>query len=99
MDTDSYTFSLTVTDATGGPTYVNGWFDWDNDGVFEPSESVFATGTFVSGTNGLSSLVGIGVVPGPGRTRDDRRAEPGGQRFGLRNRRCDLQPLPRRHDR
>ncbi len=66
VDTDTLDMPIDVTDDTGGVSYVNGWMDWDNDGVFQADESIFASGTFASATGGLTVSGGAGEVPGPG---------------------------------
>ncbi|MDO8362947.1 MAG: GEVED domain-containing protein, partial [Actinomycetota bacterium] len=66
VDVNTLDVPITVTDATGGVSYVNGWFDWSNDGTFQVAESLFAAGTFASATGGLTVVSGTGQVPGPG---------------------------------
>ena len=66
IDTGTMTVSFTIADPSGGVTAVNGWFDWDNNGVFDTSESIFASGTFVSATGGLTASGSVGAAPGPG---------------------------------
>jgi uncharacterized repeat protein (TIGR01451 family) len=44
-------------------SWFNGWFDFDNDGVFDPGESIFDPAVFVSATGGLGSN---GFVPSDG---------------------------------
>ncbi len=59
--------TTTITVDVGGPStgasYLNGWFDFDNSGTFDPGESIFAAGVYVSSTPGLSPT---GRVAGPG---------------------------------
>lgn len=66
IDTNVATVSFDVIDPTGGVTYVNGWYDWNRNGVFDASESIYSAGTFVSATGGLVAFGGIAAVPGPG---------------------------------
>ncbi|WP_334142065.1 C25 family cysteine peptidase [Rhabdothermincola sp.] len=56
------TIDLTVTGVPAGG-WVNGWFDFDNDGEFDTNESIFHPSRFVSASTGLSPL---GYVTGPG---------------------------------
>ncbi len=56
------TVDITVSNSPFG-TFVNGWFDFDNDGVFDANESIFDPSVFVSATNGLTSG---GFAPGNG---------------------------------
>ena len=66
IDTNVATVSFDVIDPTGGVTYVNGWYDWNRNGVFDTSESIYSAGSFVSATGGLVAFGGIAAVPGPG---------------------------------
>jgi uncharacterized repeat protein (TIGR01451 family) len=43
--------------------WFNGWFDFDNDGTFDPGESIFDPAVFVSATGGLGAN---GFVPADG---------------------------------
>jgi uncharacterized repeat protein (TIGR01451 family) len=56
------TVEITVGNAPFG-TFVNGWFDFDNDGVFDADESIFDPAVFVSATNGMTAG---GFAPGAG---------------------------------
>jgi uncharacterized repeat protein (TIGR01451 family) len=66
IDTNVATVTFQVIDPTGGVTYVNGWYDWNRNGVFDASESIYSAGSFVSATGGLVAFGGIAAVPGPG---------------------------------
>lgn len=66
VDVNTMILPITISDPSGGITYVNGWFDWNNDGVFQTSESLFAAGTFSSAAGGLTVVSGTGQAPGPG---------------------------------
>ncbi len=66
VDVNTMDIPITVTDADGGVSYVNGWFDWSNDGTFGAGESLFDPALFVSATGGLTVVGGAGQVPGPG---------------------------------
>lgn len=66
IETNTIDVPITVTDAGGGVAYVNGWFDWNNDGVFQINESIFDPSTFDSATGGLTVVGGVGEVPAPG---------------------------------
>lgn len=66
VDVNTMEIPITVTDTSGGISYVNGWLDWSNNGAFESGESIFTGGTFVSATGGLTVVSGTGQVPGPG---------------------------------
>ncbi|MEJ5254882.1 MAG: C25 family cysteine peptidase [Acidimicrobiales bacterium] len=57
------TIDLTLSGVSNVGAWVNGWFDFDNDGTFDPDESIFHPSRFVSATGGLTSL---GFAPGPG---------------------------------
>ena len=66
VDVNTMAIPIVVTDASGGVSFVNGWLDWNNNGTFQTAESIFAAGTFVSATGGLTVSGGAGQVPAPG---------------------------------
>ncbi|MDO8391354.1 MAG: C25 family cysteine peptidase [Actinomycetota bacterium] len=66
VNTETLQIPITISDATGGPSYVNGWFDWNNDGDFDPEESLFDPLYYVSSTGGLTVVNGVGQAPAPG---------------------------------
>ncbi len=85
VDTETLVLPIVITDSTGGSSYLNGWFDWNGDGLFQSSESIFAPGTFVSATGGITVSGGAGSVPGPGSysvTITVPDLEPGGYEIG-----------------
>jgi len=66
VDVNTLVVPITVVDSSGGTSYVNGWFDWNNNGSFDAGESIFDAGRFASATGGLTVVSGTGQVPGPG---------------------------------
>ena len=66
VDVNTIVVPVTVVDSSGGTSFVNGWFDWNNNGTFDAGESIFDAGRFASATGGLTVVGGTGQVPGPG---------------------------------
>lgn len=66
VDANTMTIPFTVSNAAGGVSYVNGWFDWNNNGVFDSNESVFDPTTYASSTGGITVVSGVAQVPSPG---------------------------------
>ncbi len=71
VDTNKYTFTFTVADPTPSTNYVNSWFDWNKNGVFDAAESLFSAGSFVSATTvsgggTLNVVGGIAAISQPG---------------------------------
>jgi len=66
VDINTIQVPITVVAGTGGISYLNGWFDWSNDGTFQAAESIFSVGSFVSATGALTVVGEVGQAPAPG---------------------------------
>ena len=60
--TPNYTTSVTVTKDFGPNAFLHGWIDWNQNGIFEPSEK--STGTTTISTNGTDTFNLSFPVPG-----------------------------------
>ncbi len=49
--------------------YMNGWADWNNDGVFASTEKIFTTGTVLTSTSTFGFVIPVSTPPGNYRVR------------------------------
>lgn len=66
IDHNQLLIPFTVGNSDGTAAQFNGWLDWNNNGVFESGESIFAPGTLVSISGGATVSNGVARIPAAG---------------------------------
>ncbi|SEJ37959.1 Por secretion system C-terminal sorting domain-containing protein [Dyadobacter sp. SG02] len=60
----TYTLTIPITNNTGQPTNLGGWIDWNQNGLFDPSEAVLET-LPASATTATFTWTGLSTHPNP----------------------------------